>query len=122
MAIVGDDEAENVEFETVLDRGVVDFGDDFARPLRQTHRSPLWRFIRESQARPRVARARAQRADHARRDAEECHSIPITAPNTGTRTGARGGARTRHNRDDGWSTDRIRPPTLGYHCTAEHVA
>ena len=41
MAIVGDDEAVNVEFETVLDRGVVDFGDDFARPLRQTHRSPI---------------------------------------------------------------------------------
>ena len=31
MAIVGDDEAVNVELETVLDRGVVDFGDDFAR-------------------------------------------------------------------------------------------
>ena len=31
MAMVGDDEAVNVELETVLDRGVVDFGDDFAR-------------------------------------------------------------------------------------------
>jgi len=31
MAMVGDNEAVNVELETVLDRGVVDFGDDFAR-------------------------------------------------------------------------------------------
>ena len=106
VAVVGDDEAVQVEIEAVLHRGAVDLGDQPARSgqrraveRRRARRSPPARPASAANA----GRARRRRGGRARLDSgarprlsapmtlvvmpEECQSIPITAPNDWNQNG-----------------------------------
>ena len=99
LAVVGDDEAVQIEVEAVLHRRAVDLGDQPAR-LGQRRAVEAGAIADRDQLVRRLARMAAapaadmqaellctrrepalQRADHAVVMPEECQSMPITAPN-----------------------------------------
>ena len=106
LAVVGDDEAVQVELEAVLHRGAVDLGDQPARP-RQRRAVEAGAHRRSRRARPGVRREwrprppQTWRPSSPRRGAsprfsapstlvvmpDECQSIPITAPNDWNQNG-----------------------------------